>query len=111
RIHQHDLMHWIATPAHEGIPMSETVLVRYISDDVPAAVEFYTTQLGFVVERNPDPGFALLARGPLRLALSAPGGGGGGGRSMPDGRRPEPGGWNRISLATVDLDASVASLR
>lgn len=91
--------------------MSETVLVRYISDDVPAAIDFYTSQLGFTVELNPAPGFAILARGALRLALSAPGGRGGGGQPMPDGRLPEPGGWNRITVPTEDLEATVAKLR
>lgn len=91
--------------------MTETVQVRYIVDDVDAAIDFYTKHLAFEVEMHPAPGFALLARGALRLALSAPGGRGGGGQSMPDGRVPEPGGWNRISLATKDLEADVTALR
>lgn len=91
--------------------MTETVQVRYIVDDVDAAIAFYTGHLGFAVEMHPAPGFALLSRGPLRLALSAPGGRGGGGQPMPDGRQPEPGGWNRISLPAADLEADVAALR
>ena len=82
---------------------NDTVLVRYIVDDVDAAVAFYTNQLGFDVVLHPAPAFALLARRTLRLALSAPGGPGGGGQPMPDGRRPEPGGWNRFSLPVSDL--------
>jgi catechol 2,3-dioxygenase-like lactoylglutathione lyase family enzyme len=91
--------------------MTETVLVRYIVDDVDAALAFYSTHLGFTVQMHPAPTFAMLARGALRLALSAPGGPGGGGQVMPDGRRPEPGGWNRISLSVEDLDAEVEVLR
>ena len=91
--------------------MSETVLVRYIVDDVDAALAFYSSHLGFEEVMHPAPGFAMLARGALRLALSAPGGPGGGGQAMPDGRVPEPGGWNRISLQVDDLDAEVQRLR
>ncbi|MBY8879555.1 VOC family protein [Actinacidiphila acidipaludis] len=91
--------------------MGETVLVRYIVDDVDAALAFYTAHLGFDEVMHPAPAFAMLARGPLRLALSAPGGPGGGGQTMPDGRVPEPGGWNRISLQVDDLDAEVLRLR
>lgn len=90
---------------------TDTVLVRYIVDDVDAAVAFYTNQLGFDVVMHPAPAFALLARGALRLALSAPNGPGGGGQPMPDGRRPEPGGWNRFSLSVPDLESEVARLR
>ena len=91
--------------------MTDTVLVRYIVDDVDAALAFYTTHLGFDVVMHPAPTFAMLARGALRLALSAPNGPGGGGQTMPDGRRPEPGGWNRISLPVEDIDAEVERLR
>lgn len=91
--------------------MTDTVLVRYIVDDVDAALAFYTSRLGFDVSMHPAPGFAILARGALRLALSAPGGPGGGGQAMPDGRLPRPGGWNRISLPVDDLEAEVARLR
>jgi catechol 2,3-dioxygenase-like lactoylglutathione lyase family enzyme len=91
--------------------MNDTVLVRYIVTDIDAALDFYTTQLGFAELMHPAPGFAMLARGALHLALSAPGGPGGGGQAMPDGRQPEPGGWNRISLSVDDLDADVDRLR
>ena len=90
---------------------TDTVLVRYIVDEVDPALTFYTSHLGFDTVMHPAPGFAMLARGPLRLALSAPGGPGGGGQAMPDGRVPEPGGWNRISLPVDDLDAEVERLR
>jgi catechol 2,3-dioxygenase-like lactoylglutathione lyase family enzyme len=75
-----------------------TASVRYIVHDVEEAVGFYTGHLGFEVETQPGPGFAILARGALRLLLNSPGGGGGAARAMPDGRLPEPGGWNRIQL-------------
>ena len=88
----------------------DTVSVRYIVDDVDAAIEFYTRQLGFSVELHPAPGFAMLSRGNLRLLLNAPGAGGAG-QAMPDGRRPEPGGWNRIQLQVDDLAKQVESLR
>jgi catechol 2,3-dioxygenase-like lactoylglutathione lyase family enzyme len=88
-----------------------TVSVRYIMNDVAAAVAFYTQHLGFQVEMHPGPGFAMLARGDLRLLLNTPGGGGAAGQSMPDGRRPEPGGWNRIQLEVEDLAALVDTLK
>ena len=88
-----------------------TVSVRYIVHDVDAAIPFYTEHLGFHVEMHPDPGFAMLSRGELRLLLNTPGGGGGAGQSMPDGRRPEPGGWNRIQLEVNDLAGLVETLR
>jgi catechol 2,3-dioxygenase-like lactoylglutathione lyase family enzyme len=85
--------------------------VRYFVDDVDAAIDFYTGLLGFEVVMHPAPPFAMLSRGDLRLLLSAPGGGPGGGVAMPDGRLPEPGGWNRFQLEVDDLDAEVARLR
>ena len=88
-----------------------TVSVRYIVDDVDAAIDFYTQHLGFDEVMHPAPTFAMLVRGELRLALSAPSGQGGGGQAMPDGTRPAPGGWNRFSLEVSDLDATVAALR
>ena len=75
-----------------------TVSVRYIVDDVDAAIEFYCRQLDFHEEMHPAPTFAMLTRGDLRLVLSAPGGPGGGGQAMPDGKIPQPGGWNRFQL-------------
>lgn len=88
-----------------------SVSVRYIVDDVDAAVGFYTEHLGFSVERRPAPGFAMLAREDLRLLLSEPAGPGGAAQAMPDGRHPEPGGWNRIQLEVGDLPAEVEALR
>jgi catechol 2,3-dioxygenase-like lactoylglutathione lyase family enzyme len=85
--------------------------VRYIVDDVDAAIAFYTGHLGFAVQANPAPGFAILTRGELRLMLNAPGGPGGAAQAMPDGRVPEPGGWNRIQIEVDDLDAQVETLR
>jgi catechol 2,3-dioxygenase-like lactoylglutathione lyase family enzyme len=86
------------------------VSVRYITNDVDAAVEFYVERLGFEVEMRPGPGFARLARGDLRLLLNQPGAGGAG-QAMPDGRSPEPGGWNRIQIEVSNLEAEVAALR
>jgi catechol 2,3-dioxygenase-like lactoylglutathione lyase family enzyme len=88
-----------------------TVSVRYIVHDVDAAIAFYTEHLGFQVDMHPAPPFAMLSRGDLRLLLNAPGGGGGAGQPMPDGRLPEPGGWNRIQLEVEDLDREVERLR
>ncbi len=88
-----------------------TVSVRYIVDDVDAAIDFYCTELGFEEVMHPAPTFAMLSRGDLRLVLSAPGGGGGGGQAMPDGALPEPGGWNRFQLEVADIEATVAALR
>jgi catechol 2,3-dioxygenase-like lactoylglutathione lyase family enzyme len=88
-----------------------TVSVRYIVDDVDAAIEFYCGELGFHEEMHPAPSFAMLSRGDLRLVLSAPGGGPGGGQAMPDGTLPAPGGWNRFQLEVADLAASVERLR
>jgi catechol 2,3-dioxygenase-like lactoylglutathione lyase family enzyme len=87
------------------------VNVRYIVDDVDAAIAFYTQHLGFDVEMHPAPGFAGLSRGDLRLLVNAPGGPGGAAQPMPDGRIPEPGGWNRIQLEVDDLAGKVETLR
>ena len=87
------------------------VSVRYIVDDVDAAIDFYCHQLGFHEDMHPAPAFAMLSRGDLRLVLSAPGGGPGGGQAMPDGTRPEPGGWNRFQLEVADIEAIVIQLR
>ena len=88
-----------------------TVSVRYFVDDVDTAIAFYRDLLGFEVVMHPAPPFAMLDRGGLRLLLSAPGGGPGGGAAMPDGRLPEPGGWNRFQIEVADLDAEVDRLR
>jgi catechol 2,3-dioxygenase-like lactoylglutathione lyase family enzyme len=87
------------------------VSVRYIVDDVDAAIDFYCRQLGFDEIMHPAPAFAMLARGDLRLVLSAPGGGPGGGQAMPDGTVPQPGGWNRFQLEVDDIESTVARLR
>jgi catechol 2,3-dioxygenase-like lactoylglutathione lyase family enzyme len=87
------------------------ISVRYIVDDVDAAVDFYTSKLQFEVAMRPGPGFAMLRRGELRLLLSSPGGGGGAGQTLADGSRPEPGGWNRFQLQVDDLDDAVAGLQ
>jgi catechol 2,3-dioxygenase-like lactoylglutathione lyase family enzyme len=88
---------------------TETVHVRYMVDDVAAAVNFYTTSLGFTVLTNYGPAFADVKRGNLRLLLS--GHTSSAGRPMPDGRQPGPGGWNRIHLLVDDINAEVARLR
>jgi catechol 2,3-dioxygenase-like lactoylglutathione lyase family enzyme len=88
-----------------------TVSVRYIVDDVDAAIEFYRGRLGFEEVMHPAPTFAMLSRGDLRLVLSAPSGAGGGGQAMPDGTFPEPGGWNRIMVEVPDLNRTVDELR
>ena len=88
-----------------------TVNVRYIVRDVTEAIAFYTEHLGFEVQMHPAPGFARLARGDLHLLLNAVGGSGGAAQAMPDGRRPEPGGWNRIQIEVPDLPTLVEQLR
>jgi catechol 2,3-dioxygenase-like lactoylglutathione lyase family enzyme len=87
------------------------ISVRYIVDDVDAAIDFYCRQLGFHEDMHPAPSFAMLSRGDLRLVLSAPGGGPGGGQAMPDGTVPQPGGWNRFQLEIEDIEGTVARLR
>jgi catechol 2,3-dioxygenase-like lactoylglutathione lyase family enzyme len=86
----------------------ETVNVRYMVDDVDAAVDFYTTYLGFTVLTKFPP-FADVMRGNLRLLLSGPDSSAG--RPMPDGAVPGPGGWNRIHLIVSDIGGEIARLR
>src|SRR5437867_5604694 len=101
-----------AQPAPSSNATAEnTVTVRYIVKDVPESAEFYSKHLGFTIALDARPVFAVVARGPLRLALSGSAGPGGGSRPMPDGRRPEPGGWNRIQIAVGDLARMVATLK
>jgi catechol 2,3-dioxygenase-like lactoylglutathione lyase family enzyme len=88
-----------------------TVSVRYIVNDVDAAIAFYCEHFGFHEDMHPAPTFAMLSRGDLRLVLSVPSGTGGGGQAMPDGTMPEPGGWNRFSLEVSDLAGTVEELR
>jgi catechol 2,3-dioxygenase-like lactoylglutathione lyase family enzyme len=89
--------------------LSEMVNVRYMVDDVDAAVAFYTKFLDFEVLTSFAPAFADVARGNLRLLLSGPTSSAG--RPMPDGAKPGPGGWNRIHLIVHDIAAEVARLR
>src|SRR5262249_22847723 len=88
-----------------------TVQVRYIVNDVDAAIAFYCQHLGFTEVMHPAPAFAMLMRVDLRLVLSAPNPAGGGGQPMPDGRNQEPGGWNRFVIEVSDLNATVETLR
>ncbi len=85
------------------------VNVRYMVDDVEAAIAWYTQHLGFEVISSAAPAFADVKRGSLRLLLSGPKSSAG--RPMPDGEQPKPGGWNRIHLVVDDLEAEVARLR
>jgi catechol 2,3-dioxygenase-like lactoylglutathione lyase family enzyme len=87
----------------------ETVNVRYMVDDVDESIVFYTEHLGFDVLTSAPPAFADVKRGNLRLLLAGPKSSAG--RLMPDGTRPEPGGWNRIHFIVDDIDAEVARLR
>lgn len=87
----------------------ELVNVRYLVDDVDAAIDFYTQHLGFTVRTSFAPAFADVVRGNLRLLLSGPRSSAG--RPMPDGAVPEPGGWNRIHLIVDDIAAEVDRLR
>jgi catechol 2,3-dioxygenase-like lactoylglutathione lyase family enzyme len=87
----------------------DLVHVRYMVDDVESAVAFYTTHFGFTLNLNAAPAFADVVRGHLRLLLSGPKSSAG--RPMPDGRTPEPGGWNRIHFIVDDIGAEVDRLR
>jgi catechol 2,3-dioxygenase-like lactoylglutathione lyase family enzyme len=89
----------------------DVVSVRYIVDDVAASIDFYTGNLGFVVDMDAAPGFAALSRGPLRLLVNAARGPGGASQVMPDGAVPEPGGWNRVQLTVADLPREIDRLR
>ena len=83
--------------------------VRYIVDDVQAAIDFYTTHLGFTLQQDAAPAFAAVSRDGVRLLLSGPTSSGR--RAMPDGTRPVPGGWNRLHLQVADLAGEVDRLR
>jgi catechol 2,3-dioxygenase-like lactoylglutathione lyase family enzyme len=87
------------------------LMVRYIVNDVDAAVSFYIRYLGFSVTAQSGPYFAIVERENLQLVLSPPKGPGGGSQPMPDGRRPEPGGWNRIIVQTNNLEGDVDVLK
>jgi catechol 2,3-dioxygenase-like lactoylglutathione lyase family enzyme len=90
-----------------------TVQVRYIVNDIDAAVDFYCKHLGFTEQMRPAPIFAMLTRGDLRLVLSKPVGGqnSGGSSTLADGRTPEPGGWNRFTVEVDDIEAAVERMR
>jgi catechol 2,3-dioxygenase-like lactoylglutathione lyase family enzyme len=88
-----------------------TVQVRYIVNDVDAAIAFYCQHLGFHEDMHPAPAFAMLSRGDLRLVLSKPGGGPGGGSAVVGGTLPQPGGWNRFAIEVSDLTTTVQTLR
>src|SRR5262249_3614964 len=96
------------TKQKEVKPMS-TVSIRYMIDDVPVAIKFYTTHLGFELEQDSSPAFASVTRDSVGLLLS--GKTSSGRRAMPDGREPVPGGWNRIHIQVEDLAAEVKRLR
>ena len=88
-----------------------TVQVRYIVNDVDAAIGFYCRHLGFKEVMHPAPAFAMLTRGDLRLVLSAPNPSAGGGQPMPDGTNQAPGGWNRFAVEVSDLANTIETLR
>jgi len=93
----------------KAILTNEVVSVRYQIADIPRAIEFYTSRLGFTLEMASGKAFASVALGNLRLILSGPGSSGA--RPMPDGRKQEPGGWNRILLYVEDLEERVKALK
>jgi catechol 2,3-dioxygenase-like lactoylglutathione lyase family enzyme len=84
-------------------------VVRYLVDDVEAAIAFYTEQLGFVLEQRMGVAFAIVSHGDLSVWLSGPQSSAA--RPMPDGRRPEPGGWNRLVVTVEDLETKVDELK
>jgi len=88
-----------------------TVRVRYMVNELDPAVRFYTKYFGFQVKQQRQPNFAMLQKGNLELVLSTPFGPGGAAKPMSDGRKAEPGGWNRIIVNVADLSAEVARLR
>jgi len=100
-----------------GIPQSKeqpemtTVRVRYMVNELDPAVDFYTKYLGFQIKQEARPNFAMLSRGNLELVLSTPFGPGGAAKPMSDGRKAQPGGWNRIIINVDDLPSEVARLR
>jgi catechol 2,3-dioxygenase-like lactoylglutathione lyase family enzyme len=99
----------VKNPANKKEEQMSTISIRYMIDDVPAALKFYTTHLGFAVDMDASPAFASITRDGVRLLLS--GKTSSGRRAMPDGREPVPGGWNRIHIQVEDLAAEVERLR
>jgi glyoxylase I family protein len=90
---------------------TSAIMLRYIVNDVDAAVAFYTKNLQFQVTAQSGPNFAMLERDNLKFVLSPPKGPGGASQPMPDGRRPEPGGWNRMIIPSNDLEKDVDTLK
>ncbi|HEX6469135.1 MAG TPA: VOC family protein [Streptosporangiaceae bacterium] len=100
----------MTNPRDPQAPSPEDMVnVRYMVDDVAAAIDFYTGHLGFTLRMSAAPAFADVVRGNLRLLLAGPKSSAG--RPMPDGRTPEPGGWNRIHLIVPDIESEVDRLR
>lgn len=95
----------------EKEPNMNAARVRYMVTDIDSAVSFYTKYLGFHLGQNKTPNFAILSRGNLELVLSTPFGPGGAAKPMSDGRKAEPGGWNRIIISVDDLPAEVTKLK
>jgi len=83
--------------------------IRYIIEDVDQAITFYTRHLGFTLEFNASPAMALVMRGDLHLLLSGPQSSGA--RSLPDGQRPSPGGWNRLVIEVEHLPTVMETLK
>ena len=96
-------------PAAPGAPPQAEVTVRYQVADIERAIAFYTQHLGFQLAQRAGTAFAAVSRGALRLILGGPGSSGS--RPMPDGRRQEPGGWNRIVIFVEDIVSSATALR
>ena len=90
---------------------SSSIMMRYIVNDVPAAIAFYTNNLQFRVTAQSGRDFAMLERDNLQLVLSPPAGPGGGSQPMPDGRQPEPGGWNRMIVPSTNLEEDIGTLK
>jgi glyoxylase I family protein len=97
------------TTAHSHITPGAIAAVRYQIRDVDRAIKFYTEVLDFKLEQKTGTAFGMVSRGPLQLVLSGPGSSGA--RPLPDGRRQEPGGWNRIIMYVPDLDAHIEKLK
>ena len=94
------------------LPMNlNSIMVRYIVNDVETSIAFYTSHLGFQLVDQSGPYFAIVARDNVQLVMSPPKGPGGGSQPMPDGRRPEPGGWNRIIVRSSDIEGDANKLK
>ena len=99
------------TPQSKEPSNMNIVRVRYMVNELDPAVEFYTKYLNFSVKQEAKPNFAMLSRGNLELVLSTPFGPGGAAKPMSDGRKAQPGGWNRIIINVDNLPSEVARLR